>query len=77
MYFTPFEDRLVSQEPIGLVNGRIVYYGADDRWSLSVYGKNLTNKGYFDNVLTVQALIGQVAYNAAPRTYGVELGFKY
>ena len=77
VYFTPFEDQLVSQESIGLVNGRIAYYGADERWSLSVYGKNLTNKGYFDNILTVQALIGQTAYNAAPRTYGVELGFKY
>lgn len=77
VYFTPFEDSRVSQEGIGLLSGRIAFYGADERWSIAAYGKNLTDEGYFDNVLTVQALLGQVAYNAAPRTYGVELAFKY
>jgi len=63
-----------------LLNGRIALAGHDDRWELSVYGDNLTNKivktRLFD--LTNSDLIGQTFIALSePRTVGVRLRGRY
>jgi len=63
-----------------LLNGRIALAGHDDRWELSVYGDNLTNKIVKTRVfdLTNSDLIGQTFIALSePRTVGVRLRGRY
>ena len=47
----------------------------DDHWSITVYGKNVTNAYYWNNALHVQDTI--VRYTGMPSEYGVTLGYRY
>ena len=65
----------LRQGGYGLLSARIGWVSPDDRWSVSVWGKNLTDKIYFDEVAgNAQSLRG---YYAEPRTYGVDLQFAF
>ncbi|RAK52865.1 TonB-dependent receptor [Phenylobacterium deserti] len=73
------------QDPLILVNGRIGIGPQDDRWSVELWGQNLTNEDYLqvgfngpfqvdennDNVSVYNGFLG------APRTYGVTLRMRY
>jgi iron complex outermembrane recepter protein len=54
-----------------LVNGRITYT-YDKRFSLSVWGKNLTNKFYYVYGLNLNAFYQDYLTRGTPRTWGVE-----
>lgn len=64
----------------GLLNGRLQYNAPDDRWSLALFGNNLTNEFYvlnetaFDTGLTVGM---RVQDPGRPREVGVELRFNF
>jgi len=47
----------------------------DGRWSLSAFGKNVTNAYYWNNALHVQDTI--VRYTGMPAQYGVTLAYRY
>jgi outer membrane receptor protein involved in Fe transport len=47
----------------------------DDRWSLLLWGENLTNKYYWNNV--VQVYDTNVRYAAMPITYGVRFRLSF
>ena len=68
----------LEQEGYALFSGHIDWESADERWIVSVWGKNLTNKFYFTSRVDVLAGFG-FDYNhlAAPRTYGVTVGVKF
>lgn len=73
-YFTQFNRPLISQNGYTLVNGRVTWTSADEKFAFSAFANNLTNKKYFTEVLESGAfnpqLVGQ-GYVAPPRTYGV------
>ncbi|MGC4252483.1 MAG: TonB-dependent receptor [Sphingobium sp.] len=58
-----------------LVDGRIGVASADDKWRLTVFGKNIFNEYYWNNVTTASDAI--VRFAGMPATYGVSLSFKY
>jgi outer membrane receptor protein involved in Fe transport len=58
-----------------LVDLRAGVASRDDRWRLSIYGKNVFNKYYWTNVVAAFDTIGR--YAGMPGTYGVSLAFKY
>ena len=58
-----------------LFNGRITY--ATDRYSISVWGKNLTNKFYYSYGLNLNAFFEDYLVRGAPRTYGVEATVRF
>jgi outer membrane receptor protein involved in Fe transport len=71
-------------------NGRIAFGTRDERWSLELWGQNLTDEDYYQVVFdaplqnvtsaTPGALPTTDALNAflgAPRTYGVTLRAKF
>jgi len=60
----------LRQKAYGLLNARISYVSEGDRWSVGVWGNNLTDKIYFDDV--VGAGTGLRASYGDPRTYGVD-----
>jgi iron complex outermembrane recepter protein len=46
---------------------------ADGRWRAQVFGKNVLNKYYWDNVFTIETI---VRYPAMPATYGVSVEYR-
>jgi iron complex outermembrane recepter protein len=59
-----------------LVNARATYT-LDDKYSISVWGKNLTNKFYYVYGLNLNAFYQDYFTRGAPRTYGVDLTVRF
>lgn len=78
-YFTPFEQPLASQAPYGKLNARATFTRPDGRWSLSVWGRNLTDETTVSAVTLIGTGAGATALGwlEAPRTYGAELSLVY
>lgn len=55
------------RDPIDLVSGRVALSQADG-WSLALWGKNLLDEEYYEEVI-----VPDFNYQGRPRTYGVEL----
>jgi iron complex outermembrane receptor protein len=73
--FTNFSD--LPQEKVGsinLLNGTVSWAPHSDKWSVGLFGKNLTNKRYFAQKAWFAPVFG-LANLGAPREYGVD--FKY
>ena len=59
-----------------LLNANLKWTAASEKFSVSLYGRNLTNVAYNSNG-TDNGNGARAVGPAAPRTYGVTLGFKY
>lgn len=75
--FDQFETRALIQDGYALFNGRITFRPADRKWSVSAFGRNLTDVTYKQSFVRVDQFFGTVANYAAPRTYGVEIGLDF
>ena len=73
-YWDPGNRKDVKQDAYGVLNVRLSLSAPDERWRLALFMNNVTDERYFQNV-TVSG-IGDNAFYAPPRTYGVTLGFK-
>jgi outer membrane receptor protein involved in Fe transport len=47
----------------------------DDRWRVQLWGKNIFNKYYWNNVVSLADVIGR--YPGMGATYGITVGFKF
>jgi iron complex outermembrane receptor protein len=91
-FFWEIDNRLVEPS-YGLLNGQLFWQTADERWGVSVWGRNITDEEY-SMFAVAQASCGAVCPTpanpagnpfgigdqyaaAAPRTWGVELNFKF
>lgn len=77
IYFTPFNERAVSREPNTKLNAFINYEG--ERVEVSIYGRNLTNRTTIGNAVVGSGLSGLPIIGTldAPRTYGVQIGYRF
>ncbi|AUW57101.1 hypothetical protein C1T17_02380 [Sphingobium sp. SCG-1] len=77
--FQLFEDPLTAQPAYGLLDASIGFGSIDDKWALTLFGKNLTNKFYYGNLNTGDGFIGQ-QFGNIPRDYkrygGLRLTYK-
>ena len=73
LYHQPGELRAFSRDPTNLFNARIALTSADHRWSLALFGKNLTDKRYIGHAYVV--LGAPRATITPPRTIGLEIRF--
>ncbi|HWW57615.1 MAG TPA: TonB-dependent receptor [Sphingopyxis sp.] len=65
-----------NREPgYGQLNARLGIGAIDDRWTISLWGKNLTNKLY--RVSVIPFLGDEASLYGAPRTYGVRVSGKF
>jgi len=65
----------LQQDSYGLLSARLSYVTANDRLELSVWGNNLTDEEYFDDVVANgNGLRGSWG---SPRTYGVSVGYRF
>jgi iron complex outermembrane recepter protein len=78
VFFTAFNLPLEEQGDYGILNARLSWTDAAERFNIAVYGQNLTDTQYYtfgQNALATQG----VAYNylGRPREYGVTLGYRF
>lgn len=73
VYYSFFNQSGVDQGKVGLLNARLTAKFHDDHLSLSVWGKNLTDKTWYQNVIRNTSFAGAIASPAMPRTYGITL----
>jgi len=79
VFFTEFNNADARQEAFALVNASITYHSPDERWSLALWGKNLTDKYALANTIISAPLYSFVSVGSLrpPRTYGVTLGVDF
>ena len=73
IYFDPFGD--TEQSGYGLLNLRAAWNDPSDRWMVALYGKNVTDQTYRQQVTSESTGIFQVF--GRPATYGVEVTLRY
>ena len=60
------------QDAYTLLNGRLTWATTDNKWEMALYGKNLTDKGYFNGKLSLVGFFGREQGNPGePRTWGL------
>ena len=64
-----------QQKSYGLLSARIAFSPAGERFSIGVFGNNLTDETYLTQVLPFSGAILQTY--GTPRTYGVEASVKF
>ena len=67
-------DTILDQRAI--LNANVTFRSADDRYYVSLFGKNLTDDRYKTASQAVGALWTFANYGP-PRTWGIEAGFKF
>jgi iron complex outermembrane receptor protein len=79
VFFTEFNNADATQAPYATVNAGIRYSSANDRWSVDVWGRNLTDKFIIANNIVTAPLYNSIRVGslAPPRTYGVTLGVNF
>ena len=79
IYFTVFNIDASSQESYGLLRASLGFTSADDRWSVRLFGDNLTGETYFTNQILTGTVYGAefVGPLGSPSTYGVDLRFNF
>jgi iron complex outermembrane receptor protein len=68
-------DNRVNQEAYGLLDGSVSWQSSNEKLSLSLWGKNLTDEFYFQQLGASNFADNGV--QAAPRTYGVTFGLHF
>lgn len=73
VYFTEFNNRDASQDAFINVNGSVKFTPTSDKWSVSLWGRNLTDEYVVANNITAAPLYGFVRVGSLrpPRTYGM------
>lgn len=68
-------DNIAKEPSYGLLDARIALAPKDSPWSVSLYGKNVTDELYRVNII---AFYGEeVSQFGAPRTYGMDFSYKF
>ena len=71
----PVAENWLHQDGYGLVNGRIGYEHHDDSISVALWGRNLTDEEYFNEV--AGNVMGLRGFWAMPRTFGVDVEYSF
>lgn len=77
VYFSFARDPLTRQGGYTLFNATVGLRTADDRFSVSVYGKNLSNQDYALTIARSALVAGSYQYQGLQRSYGFVAGFKF
>ncbi len=77
VYFNPYADPAVSQGAYSLINGTVRYIPTSGFWYAELWGRNLTDKEYAQNVIRIDPSVGTRRVWGEPRTYGIRVGFKF
>ena len=71
IYFSQFNQKYIEQEAVGLLNARLTASRGDGKYSISLWGRNLTNEFWYQHVIRNTSFAGAIGSPAQPRTYGL------
>jgi iron complex outermembrane receptor protein len=77
VFFTPFNHAALGEEDVTTVNANLKLTSADDTWSLNLWGKNLTDEDIYKGTFIINGSRANAGMLAAPRTFGVTLGYNF
>lgn len=79
VFFTEFNNQDARQKAFTLFNASLTYKPLSERFSISAWGRNLSNRYVIANNIVAAPLYGNVRVGSLrpPRTYGVTLGAKF
>lgn len=69
------DDPLYDIESYGVLNGSIGVYSLNDSWELSIWGQNLTDEYYWQQITSNANVV--LRFAGRPRTYGATLSYKF
>jgi iron complex outermembrane receptor protein len=79
-FFTQFNRPTVAQDGYAVVNARLTWSDAPERFSVALWANNLFNKFYYNEVLESGAfnpVLIEQSYPAPPRTYGLTASVRF
>ncbi|MFN7179466.1 TonB-dependent receptor [Hyphomonas sp.] len=68
-------DPLYDIDSYGILNGSLGVYSLNDKWDISVWGQNLTDEYYWQQITSNANVV--LRFAGKPRTYGVTLSYRY
>ncbi len=80
VFFTAFEEDFLSQGSVSQLNARITFEDAEEKWTISAWGKNLTDEtilGFSRETLSGATGHRRTSSYLPPRTYGVTVGYRF
>lgn len=76
-YYNIYQDETVRQGGYGVVDAGLTFEPPKGDWSVELYGQNLTDKLYAQNVIRMDPLTGTLRLWGAPRTVGLRVGYRW
>lgn len=69
------DDPLYDIDAYGVMNGSLALYTLDDHWEIGVWGKNLTDEYYWQQVASNANVV--LRFAGRPRTFGMSVSYTY
>lgn len=76
-FYNAFEDSNVKQSGYGLLDASLLYTMPGGHWTLSIVGRNLTDRLYAQNVVRGDPVTGALRFWGPPRTWSVQLAARF
>jgi len=76
-YFELVNEDRIAQVPYALLNARAAWHGADDRWEVGLWDKNITNHFYLTNAYDLQSIGFDYLHRGLPREFGVDATYHF
>lgn len=77
VYFSQFNHEALSQKSVTTLDASIRLTSPEDRWSVNIWGKNLTNETIYMGTFILNSSRTNAGFLAAPRTFGVTVGVNF
>ena len=76
-YFDILNTELIEQGSYWVTNARISFHSADDRYSVSLWGKNLADEVYATKSFDLSDFGYTISHIGSPRMFGVEATLRF
>jgi iron complex outermembrane receptor protein len=76
VYFDAFNNPLLSEDDYWLLNARVGWTSADDKWEVSAFGRNLGKEEYMVYAFDLSFFGFNEEMIGTPRTFGIEATYR-
>ncbi|MCX2980282.1 TonB-dependent receptor [Halieaceae bacterium IMCC14734] len=76
LYMAQDLDESVKRDPVHMVNARVNLSGANKKWEVTLWGRNLLDEEYHVVAFDIPVTGGFAGINAPPLTYGLTLNYR-
>jgi len=77
VYFTQFNYDALGQAAVTTINANVKFASSDGKWSLNLWGKNLTDKLIYTGTFIINGSRTNAGMLAPPRTFGATLAYNF